>query len=77
MYFNPSASTTDFGVGIATVQAAMKNYSTIKSAIFSFTATVLGSIVPVVPDQIYNLGSPLFVFNFEPFKVIPTSYNVG
>ena len=50
IHFSPSADSKDFGVGLATVQAAMKDYTLIYGPIFSFTATILGSIAPTIAN---------------------------
>ena len=77
IYFNPPSNTTVFGVGLATVQASMKNYPSIKSSIMSFTATILSSIVPAITNRVYTQSSPLLDIKYDPFKVIPESYDVG
>jgi len=56
-YFNPPADSIDFGEGQAILQVSMKNYLTIQSMVVSFTATILGSVIPVIPDQIYTKSS--------------------
>ena len=45
--------TKDIGEGLATVQAIMKDYPTIKSAPISFTVVILESIVPSISDHVY------------------------
>ena len=67
IFFNPPDSTTNFGIGQATVQASMKNYPTIKSTIISFTATILGVIVPVISDQVFTLSSSALIIQYDPF----------
>jgi hypothetical protein len=57
----------------------MKNYSTIKSAEYeyTFTATILGSLVPSIQNQVYIQNSPPLEISIDPFVVIPTNFNVG
>jgi hypothetical protein len=50
IYLSPPADTKDYGSAQATVQASMKNYPAIVSSLISFTATILGSIVPTISD---------------------------
>ena len=55
----------------------MKNYPTVTSDILNFTVTILGSVAPVVPDQVCTLSTHNVDIKYEPFKVIPENYNVG
>jgi hypothetical protein len=50
IYLSPPADTKDYGSAQATVQATMKNYPSIVSSPISFTATILGSTVPIIQD---------------------------
>jgi hypothetical protein len=50
IYLSLPADTKDYGSGLATVQASMKNYPSIVSSLISFTATILGSTVPIIQD---------------------------
>ena len=50
IYFSPPATSKDFGVSLATVEVSMKDYPWIKSFKLCFTATILGSVVPLVSD---------------------------
>ena len=47
-YFGPGSDSKDFGVGQAQVIASIKNYPTIISTALLFTATILGTIAPVI-----------------------------
>jgi hypothetical protein len=55
----------------------MKNYPTIASTPISFTATILGSVVPVIADQVYITSSAPLSISFDPFKVLPIGYDAG
>jgi hypothetical protein len=55
----------------------MKNYPTIASAPISFTATILGSVVPVIADQVYLTSSAPLLISYDPFKVLPIGYDAG
>jgi hypothetical protein len=55
----------------------MQAHPTIKSVVKSFTVTILGSIVPVVNNQIYTLGSDPLIVQFDSFQTIPSNFNVG
>lgn len=77
IYFSPSANTTSFGVGQVEIVSTMKNYPAIKSTPLSFTATILGSVVPVISDQVYIAGSAPLLITYSAFKVLPTGYDAG
>ena len=74
---SPSATTTDFGVGVASVIAKMKDYPTIASLPISFNVTILGSSVPSVQNQTYIQGSSPLVIDYGLFKVMPQDFDVG
>jgi hypothetical protein len=50
IYLSLPADTTNYGSAQATVQASMKNDPLIVSSPISFTATILGSTVPIIQD---------------------------
>ncbi len=55
----------------------MEDYPTIMSQTIYFTATILGSLVPKIPDQKYYIDSaPLEILN-DDFQVLPNNYDVG
>jgi hypothetical protein len=55
----------------------MKNYPTIASSPISFTATILGSVIPVITDQFYLTGAAPLRITYQAFKVLPTGYDAG
>ena len=57
--------------------SSMKNYPSITSVPLSFTVTILGSVVPVIADQVYLTGSAPLVISFDTFKVLPIGYDAG
>lgn len=81
IYFSPSANTTSFGVGQVEIVSTMKNYPAnypaIVSTPLSFTATILGSVVPVISDQLYIAGSAPLLITYSAFQVLPTGYDAG
>jgi hypothetical protein len=77
IYFSPPANTTSFGVGLASVVATMKYIPSIASSPISFTATILGSVVPVIADQVYITSSEPLLITYDSFKVLPNGYNAG
>jgi hypothetical protein len=76
-YFNSPSTSKDFGVGHATVQAIIKNYPTIKSPIINFSVFILGPVVRVLGDQVYQLSSKALSIPYKPFEFIPNFLNVG
>jgi hypothetical protein len=50
LYLSPPTDTKNYGSAQATVQASMKQNPSIVSSLISFTATILGSTVPTIPD---------------------------
>jgi hypothetical protein len=50
LHMIPPTGTIDYGSGLATVQARMKNYPSIVSNPIRFTFTILGSTVPTIND---------------------------
>ncbi len=55
----------------------MKDYPQVSIFQLSFTATILGSILPIVEDQVYTLNSAPLSIYYEPFQVLPSDHNVG
>ncbi len=77
IHFSPPMNAKEFGIGQATVKAVLKSYSTIETPIISFTATILGSVVPIIPNQKYTQNQAPLAIPFEPFQVLPNDYVVG
>ena len=55
----------------------MKDYPTIMSQTIYFTATILGSVAPKIPDQKYYIDSDLLEILYDDFQVLPNDYDVG
>ena len=55
----------------------MKDYTGIYGPIFSFTATILGSVVPTIANQQYTQNSAPLSIAFDSFEVLPSDYDVG
>ena len=77
IYFSPPIDSTNFGVGQAQVTASMKSYQPIQSSPLSFTVTILGSVVPKIPDYNYLTRSVLLKIEFDEFVVLPYDFDAG
>ena len=55
----------------------MKNYPSIESVPIGFTVTILGSVVPYLEDEVYNVSSAPLLITYEPFRVLPNGYDAG
>jgi len=67
IYFSPPIDTKDFDTGEATVQVRMKNYPDVPSLSIEFTATILGSVVPEIENQVYFQDSSSLTIQYEQF----------
>ncbi len=67
IHFSPPADTKDFGTGQATVKAILKSYPKIETPFINFTTTILGSVVPIIPNQKYTQNQAPLAIPFEPF----------
>ncbi len=76
-HFSPPANTTDYGVGLVAFRATMKTYPTIQSSILSFTATILGTVVPTITHKQYTQGSAPLTIIYDKFLVLPLGYDAG
>lgn len=56
IHFNPPADAKSFGTIQATAVASLANNPKIKSSI-NFNVTTLGSVTPVIADQVYTQGA--------------------
>ena len=56
---------------------SLKNYPAIKTPPISFTLTTLGSFVPKICHQIYELGQAPLQILFGSFEVVPSYFDVG
>jgi hypothetical protein len=65
--FCPSSDASPIFEQVAQLTATIENYPIIESIPLLFTATILKVTVPVISDQIYQVGSPLLTVSFDVF----------